>query len=195
MKKPKKKPVNAPMVETDRYELGDLRLNPEEACARERESLLKLESKKKIQGQDELEDTERSSGHRMAWTEFIHRLQRCNPDLKPRDGSVNSIALYIKKMRHEYLESDAVPPNGVFFYDHRYVGGFPKEPIPEYSHVTLDTSNLPVREIRGWRSVLLNLMDNRALDYRKAVREFGDPSGDARSGRWMQQTQQYRNNL
>src|ERR1700730_9830768 len=96
MKKLKKR-VNAPYVETDIRNLGDSRLDPAEACQRERQELLDIESKKKIWGQAELEDHERSAGPRMAWTELIRKLQRCNQSLQVRDGSLGNVALYIPK--------------------------------------------------------------------------------------------------
>ena len=183
-----------PLVQVDRQELGDCRLSPEEAVIKERESLLTLESKKKIVGQEELEHQERSAGARLSWTEFLRRLLRCNSELQVRDGSKDAIALYARKKAYEYTEADygAAPPNGEFYRDHKYVSGFEKQDLPEYSHVILDSSMLPVREYRGWRSVLLTLMEHKALDYRKVIKEFHDPSSDSRSGRWMQQTQQYR---
>jgi hypothetical protein len=196
MKKVKKrKPVNAPMVETDIRELGDQRLNPEEACAREREDLLRIEAKKKIWGQAELEDHERSAGPRMPWTELIRKLQRCNHGLQVRDGSANAVALYVRKKPHEFTDADRlgeVPPNGEFYMDHRYVSGFEKHEMPEYSHISLDTSMLPTREYRGWRTVLLALIQAEAITYPSAIREFGDPSGDKRSTRWLEQTRQFR---
>lgn len=187
----------APLVETDPMELGDKRLNPEESVCREREDLLKVASAKKIYGQAELEDPMRAFGPRLQWTEVISKLHRCNPEIKVKDGIPGNVALYIRKRADEYSDADMMMPDqrpkDEFFLHHKYVTGFPKQPMHEYSTVDIDTSHLPTREHRGWRSVLIALIKSGAITYRSAVKEFGDPSGDLRSGRWFEQLQEYRN--
>jgi hypothetical protein len=199
--------VDAPHVETDIHELGDKRLNPEEVVAREREDLLRIESKKKIWGQEELEDPERSSGTRLQWQEVIRRIQLCNPGIRVKDSQGgNAVALYLRKRNDEYTESDEIMltapeiaramnipvPEDDFFIHHRYLTGFDKHPMPEYSHVTLDSSHIAHREYRSWRSVLLALIKARAITYASTIQHFGDPESDKRSGRWDEQTQMYR---
>ena len=203
----KKSPNKAPLIQVDSNELGDKRLNPEEANLRETEALLKMEAKKKIWGQEELEDPERSSGSRMGWTELIRRLQKCNPEIRVRDGSAGSVALYFKKRYDEYTDVDDlilhnptaaramnIPvPSDSFFVHHKYITGFEKQPLTEYSHVDLDSSHLATHEHRGWRSVLIALIKARVITYCDAITEFGDPIHDKRSGRWFHQLQNYRN--
>jgi hypothetical protein len=190
-----KKSGVAPLVQVDRDELGDKRLNPEEAVCREREDLLKQASKHQIWGQKELEDHERSAGPRMPYTELIRRLHNINPSIKIREGKPGSVAVYFLKPREDWENvsyAGDTKPSDEFFLDHRYITGFEKEPLPEYSHVTLDTSRLPVREIRGWRSVLIALIKAHVITYEQAIHEFGDPSNDKRSTRWLDQTLKYR---
>jgi hypothetical protein len=179
----------------DSRELGDSRLSWSESNARERESLLKTCAKKKIYGQEELEDPERSGGARLEWRDFLHRLQNCNPGILPKDGKPGSVALYVRKRSEELSESDFDPatrPDDEFFIYHKYVGGFEQEPLPEYSSIGIDSSHLATGEWRGWRSVLLGLIKARVISYREALREFGDPTFDARSTRWFEQTADYR---
>jgi hypothetical protein len=191
-KKKKKKQVNAPFVETDIRELGDGRLSAAEACERETESLLAIEAKKRIWMQDELEDPERQSGQRLNWTEVIRRLRRCNPGIVPYESNTpGDIALLVRKKPHEFTAADAELPNG-FLRDHKYITGFPRQELPEYSYVTLDSSLLPTREVRGWRSVLLSLVRSGVISYPAAIQEFGDPRGDQRSTRWSEQTKEFR---
>lgn len=184
----------APLVEVDPLELTDKRLNPEESVAKEREELLAIEAKKKIVGQKELEDVERASGPRIQWADLIARLQKLNPNIRVKDGVEGSVALYLKKRPEEYTPADLsrfeVPPNGQFFIDHKYVTGFPKQPLAEWSTVTVDTSHVAHREQRSWRSVLLSFIKQRAFSYRAAIEEFGDPTGDVRAyraGGWFDQ--------
>jgi hypothetical protein len=70
----------AALVEVDPLELTDKRLSPEESVIKETEELLKIESKKRIHGQDDLEQVERSAGPRMYFTEILRKLLSCNPE-------------------------------------------------------------------------------------------------------------------
>lgn len=188
----KKRKINkAPIVQFDSQELGDKRLNPEETVYREREELLKQVSNRKIWGQEELEDVERSGGPRMQPNEFLRRLRKANTEIHVRDGSLGSVALYIPKHRGEYDPETFDPDRKGFYHDHKYVGGFLLEPIPEFSHVTTDSSQIAHREVRSWRSVLLALIKGGALTYTQAVKEFGEPLG-SRAGRWQEQMQKYK---
>lgn len=178
----KKKVINAPYVETDVHELGDSRLSASEAVIREREALLKKASVYRIYGQDELEDAERSLGPRLQYGEVIRRLQQANSQIQVRDGSPGSVALFIPKRRDEYQPEDA-HLRGTFAGDHKYVTGFLKEPLPEWGHVTNDTSLVAVREVRGWRSVLISLVKQDVISYGQAIKHFGEPVG-ARASFW-----------
>jgi hypothetical protein len=180
------------LVQPDKMELGDKRLNPDEAVAEQREMALRQASRFRISGQAELEDPDRATGSQMAWQEVIRRLQRCNPAIRVKDGIPGNVAIYIPKKHGEYHESDfADPPEDEFFLHHRYITGFPKQPLSEYSYVDLDTSLLPTREHRGWRSVLIALIKAGAIKYRDSIREFGNPELDQRSGRWFQQVSKF----
>jgi hypothetical protein len=181
------------LIQPDKSELGDLKLDPKESVYREREELLKLASSRKIDGQEELEDAERSAGPRMAWQEVIRRLRKCNPNLLFLDAQGGGhIAIYRPKTGQERenieLLDDTRP---AWWNDHMYVTGFPKHEMPEFPHVILDTSNLPVREYRGWRSVLMALIKSGAISYTSAIQQFGEPT-DSRSGRWHEQLRPYK---
>lgn len=191
----------APLVQTDINELGDKRLNETEVVAREREELLKIESKKKCWRQEELEDIERSGGTRIQPGDFLFRLKKCNPAIQVRDGvkgtpgTADSVALYVCKKSSEYTEADfrhdEYRPKDEFFVHHKYVGGFPFRPLQEWASVSVDTSHVAVREYRGWRSVLISLIKAGAITYEAAVKEFGDPRFDQRNGLWMEQVYRY----
>jgi hypothetical protein len=125
-----------------------------------------------------------------------HRLWQCNPKIRVKEGSAGSVALYILKHPSEVETAEQIGeqrPKDDFFIFHKYVGGFEKKPMPEWSHVTLDTSGLPVREVRGWRSVLMRLIKSRVIAYRSAVEQFGNPETDQRSGRWFEQLAKFKN--
>ncbi len=182
------------LIEPDKSQLGDTHLSPEEAVIREREALLKKASKHRIWGQDVLEDFERTGGARLYYTEVIRRIRNINPAIMIREGSDGQVAIYRPKRRDEYDWEQFDPKAGADWrWDHEYVSGMPKDWLPEYSGITLDSSNLPTREFRGWRSVLIALIVARALPYRDVIREFGDPSNDRRSVLWFEQLKKYMN--
>jgi hypothetical protein len=180
------------LVQADINELGDKRLSPEEATHREREIALRKASQSRIDGQEELEDVERSCGPRIAWQELIRRLQDSNPSLLFMDSQGGAhIAAYRPKNRVELAEHEYDPEKYEWWNDHVYVTGFPKEYMPEWSHVLLDTSLLPVKEIRGWRSVLMAFIKAKAVTYASAAKHFGEPT-DSRSGRWHEQLRNFK---
>jgi hypothetical protein len=182
------------LIQPDSSELGDGRLSPEESVIKEREDLLRKEARKKIWGQAELEDPGRSAGPRLYYTEIIRRLLKLNPELMIQDGSKDQVAIYRPKRQDEYdwEQFDWSAPTS-WRWDFEYVTGMEKGWIPQWAHVELDTSNLAKREIRGYRSVLIALIKARAISYRGAIQEFGDPSDDQRSGRWFEQLQKFMN--
>lgn len=186
------------LIQTDIAELGDKRLSPEEAVAKEREELLAIEAKKKVSGQEEMEDPRRAEGPKIYWSDFLRRLLTLNPEIRPRDGMEGSVALYIHKRPDEFMAGDLygdVPPGGQFFVDHKYVTGFPKRQLSEWSIVEVDTSHVAVREKRSWRSVLLALIKAHAITIRQANDEFGDPSSDKRAyreGGWFDQIKRFK---
>jgi hypothetical protein len=185
------KKVGAPYVEPLKEMLGDTHLDPQESVIREREELLKVAAKSKIDGQDELEKQERSAGSRLYYTDILRRLHKLNPGIKILDGIEGNVAIYRSKLRHEYDESERDRSKADFFWDHVYVTGMLKDWLPEYAHVLLDSSHLPTKEIRGWRSVLIALVKAKAITYAQAVEEFGDPFWDSRSTRWFEQLNQF----
>jgi hypothetical protein len=180
------------LIEVDSSQLGDTHLSPEEAVIREREDLIRIQSKHRIYGQDALEDPERSAGPRLYYTEILRRIWTINPEILVRDGSPGQIAIYRPKRRNEYdWEQFDFKQGRGWRWDHEYVTGMAKDWLPQYSHVLIDNANLPTREIRGWRSVLIALIKAGALPYRATIREFGDPSGDQRSPLWFEQLSKF----
>lgn len=187
----------APLVETDIRNLGDKHkiLSPQEAVHAEREALLKKASAFKIWRQDELEDPDRSSGPRIPWQQFLHRLQMMNPKIQAKDGivyGIPTIALYYPKTETEKINDGTafevcITEQQKFHRDHKYAGGFNKQELPFYSHVTLDSSHLPMREVRGVMTVLIMLIRAKVITMEQVKREFGDPANDQRSDRFFEQ--------
>lgn len=183
----------APLMQPDKNELGDKRLNPEESVAKEREELLSIRHKKHaFPGQDLLADADRSIGSRIPSGEFIVRLQKLNPAILVKDGIPGNVALYVRKSESEMIRDgyDLLRPQ--WYNEHKYVTGFPTEPLAEWGHLTTDTDGIAEREFRGWRSVLIAFIKAGAFTYEAAIEEFGDPIEDQRSKFWFEQLQGYR---
>ena len=82
-------------------------------------------------------------------------------------------------------------PKDDFYISHKYVGGILMESLPEWGHVTVDSSLIAHHEVRGWRSVLIGLIKAGVVPYSVAVKEFGDPYNDSRSKYWFEQLHRF----
>ncbi len=171
------------------YGLGDTALCDDEAIIRLREETDSALGTRRLHRQAELSDPNRSAGPRLSWNEVIFRLRKANPSLLFKDGSAGNIAVYVPLNRQELAERDVDEVDYAkpeWHRDHRYVAGFSKDWLPEYSHVEVNDRNLPVREIRGWRTVLLSLLKAKAITLPNVNRYFGAPTG---SRAWSWNTQ------
>src|SRR5689334_19577580 len=141
------------LVQPDIHELGDLRLDPKETVAREREKALSMASRKRIYKQDELEDINRAYGARIPAGEMVRKLRKLIPSLKVLSGSPGNLALYAPRDRGEvaarfyewYQEQEEAAYRGrkrqdPFFLHHKYVGGFPASELQEYTTIDIDNA-------------------------------------------------------
>ena len=160
------------LIQIDKSELGDKRLNEVENLAKLKEGNLALAAKNKIAGQETLENKDMALGQPMSYQDLIRLLGKINPAIQCSDGGVkNAIAVRVPAD----LEDGT---HGL-----KYVTGFYKEVLPEFSWVSTDEYGRPLRETRGWRTVVLALVKQGVISYRTAVDVFGEPNGQ-RSGRW-----------
>ena len=182
------------LFETDKRMLGDSHLSPQEAVFKLREQCLKDASKFIIEDQEELQNADRVYGSRISHTELLNRLKKICPQLTAKEGSPGNLALYYPRNSDELYE--ALTEGGstdTFFIFNKYVGGMPKEELPEWGYVDIDTSLIATREhLRGWRTVLIGLVRAGALSYAEATKEFGSPALDPRSTVWMKKLYEWR---
>ena len=177
---------SAPYIIADINEIGDSRLSPEESVIRLREENDSLLDNRRIHRQAELSDPNRAAGPRISWNDLLYRLHKCNPALLYKDGTPGNIAVYVPKDRQEIAEHEYDQSRPDWWNDHKYAGGIPKDWIPEYSVLEVNERNLPVREHRGYRSVLLALLAAGAITPDQADKHFG-PALGPRSWSWHQQ--------
>jgi hypothetical protein len=118
-------------------------------------------------------DPEKQEGRRMTTLEFMRRLRKINPDLisVPHPNKPDKCGLYLSiGNHHEYLfpmENDWMPEWSIF--DTRTV----RQPYdkPEGYWPTVD---IPGQEIkRGWRTVLIRLVQQQIVTLEEVEREFG----------------------
>ena len=184
------------LIQPDRAELGDKRLDPAEGVAQKREECLAMAAQKRLYGQDELEDPNRACGPRIQFADILSKLRRLIPSLVVKDGSPGSVALYYPRNRKEFTEALRAWQwdRDYFFLKYKYVGGFEKQPLHEFSTLDVDNARLATKEHRGWRTVLISLIQQGCVSYRKTVNEFGDVGTDQRGWRWKEATRAHRNN-
>ncbi len=172
-------------------QLGDAHLNLEEGVVKLREELRSDISNREAYGQKDIEKEDRSSGARMYYSLLLRKLRVIYPEMLTKDGIVGHVALYRPKTDAEKINDGldlAVP---AWYNNHKYFTGFPKDYIPEWGHYQNDTDGIALREVRGWRSVLIAMIKQGLVTYDAVVAEFGDPIHDQRSKYWFDQLQNY----
>jgi hypothetical protein len=169
------------LILNDSAYLGDKMLSPEEGVCKLKEDNKKLAAPCKIAGQSLLEDHDQALGEPMMPQELIRRIQKLNPKIVVEKGGIpNAVAV-----RYPAVDDEGKPCL-------RYLTGFYVDrPLQEFSSVTTDKNGLPVREIRGWRTVLLALFHANAATYEQLKAMFGEPHGQ-RNTLWMSQTREKR---
>lgn len=130
----------------------------------------------KIPGQAMLENKEMALGNPMSYQDLIRLLQKMNPAIICEDGGVKG-AIAVR------IPGDLGDGEGTF--GKRYVTGFYKEVLPEFSSVNTDDRGTAKRHNRGWRTVVLDLIKQGVVSYKDAVDVFGEPNGQ-RAGRWQE---------
>lgn len=169
------------LILTDSSDLGDKKLSHEEGVAKLKEGNRQLASAHKIPNQTLLENKDMAQGAEMHPADLIRRIVKLNGELIVEQGGIpNAVAV-----RKFALDEDGVLAK-------KYLTGFYVDrALPEFSSVICDNNGLPIREIRGWRTVLLALMNAGALTYEQVKTEFGEPHGQ-RNSLWMEQTRDKR---
>lgn len=173
------------------HQLGDKHLDEKESVIRQREELRDAISGREAYGQKDIEKAERSEGPRLYYTEFLLRLKKIWPHFIVKDGIPGNVAVYRPKTKEEITRDgyDLMFPQ--WYNEHKYVTGFPKEHLPEWGHYINDTDGIALREVRGWRTVLIALIKQGIVTYEDVALEFTDPIHDQRSKYWFDQLQQY----
>lgn len=151
------------LILPDSADLGDKKLSPAEGLEKFKAENQRLVDQKRIPDQDVLEDVKAALGRRLDWQDVVRAIKAINPAIIIEDGGMpNAVAVRILR-------------NG----EKEYITGFYKQPMPEFSSVLVDEKGLPVREVRGWRTVLTALIQSKAVSFKqvKDAAIFGDANG------------------
>ncbi len=131
----------------------------------------------RLSDHNDLKDLIKRAGEWMHSSELIYRVQRLNP------------CVYV----HQQVN---YPDQWGFYVDVQsrltYVSGFAKGWLREFTAILVDERNLMAGdELRGWRAVLLKLLEKGILRWEQVQRTFGDSEG-VNAYRWRCYTRIYR---
>lgn len=157
--------------------LGDKRLSKEEALAKLKEETDKRLEQSRLRNQEEYKDFERRLGKGMLHTELYEKVRRLNPNI--------------------IMETSNNDPNVAGFYlatseGKKFICAFHKGFMPEFSIIEVDERDRPKLERRGWRTVLLRLIQQHCLRKADVEQVFGRVfAQDERGRNWKIYTEGY----
>lgn len=166
------------LVQTDPNKLGDKRLSKEEILLQSFEQTDKRLQQFRLDDHEELKNVEQRLGRPMSHQELIRKVTTTNPKV--------------------WAEESLADRNVMGFYTERngekvcLAAAFEKGWLPEFSIIFTDAADLPIKEKRGWRTVLIRLLSSGVLTWAQVLDIFGDAHG-VNSKRWRYYTQRYRN--
>lgn len=154
------------------------RLSPQEQLLRSYEDTDKRLERYRLSDHNDLKNARKRLGQPFTHRELIQRVEKVTN-------------------RRVWAEDSLHDPNVVGFYytkngQKAYVCAFDKGMLPEFSIILTDTADLPIKEKRGWRTVLTRLLQTGAMSWSEVVYGFGDGLNHAAANRWANNTQQFR---
>jgi len=168
------------LILPDSTHLGDKKLSAEEKLKQSFEQTDHMLDRYRLDDHETLKDQAARMGTPMHHNELIRKVTALNASVWAEDSLTNPttvIGFYTKL------------PDG----SKKYLGSFEKGFLPEFSYVLVDAADLPIKEKRGWRTVLLRLLKQGVLSWGQIKAAFGD-SMHVSSERWRRETQKYRIN-
>lgn len=176
-------------------------LSAEEATAAKAEQLEDIRIRKSRKTDwDEYVDAPRRWGRALHHSDLIQGLRKLIPNLYIIDGMVrNTLGLYIWDRTAEFQEDPrkAVKVGGTVYLDWIQYGW-----NPEYEIDLVNDVGVAIRQLRGWRTVLMRMMTRRdkktfmpkPLFTEEQAREiFGDPTNGPTASNFRAQLFHFRN--
>lgn len=145
-------------------------LPAKEFLAKTKEENYKAGERYRLSDQLELKDKAKRTGEMLFHTELIRRVEKITHRQVWAEDSIRD-----KEVAGFYTQKQGVKT---------YICAFDKGPLPEFSIITTDDRDMPIKEKRGWRTVLTRLMQAKVMTWPQVVYGFGDGIDHAASDRW-----------
>jgi len=136
----------------------------------------------------------RREGRILHMNEFLFKLRKALPEgwrawYNDKGGMANTLGLNVL---HTGLFSGCTHPRG----EPHYVGFCQVPFMQEYEELHFDHYNVPLGiKRRGWRTILLKLIESNVLSERALHEVFGEPYGNVTSRRYLAYLQFLRNKV
>lgn len=176
-------------------------LSAEEATAAKAEQIENVRIRKSRKTDwDEYIDAPRRWGRALHHSELIYKLRQLIPNLYVIDGMIrNTLGLYIWDKTAEFQEDPrkAVKVGGTVYLDWIQFGW-----NPEYEIDLVNDVGVAIRQLRGWRTVLMRMIMRRdkktffpkpLFTEEQAHEVFGDPSNGETASNFRAQLFRFRN--
>ena len=162
--------------------------------SKERLAALKEDTHKQLEqyrlsDHTELKQSEKRTGQMLYHTEVIRRIEKLTNKRVWAEDSNND-----KSVCGFYTFTTETSMHSADYGKKlkKFLCAFDKGPLPEYSHITVDERDLPIREKRGWRTVLTRLLQAKVITWPQVVYGFGDGEQHAAAERWSFNTREAR---
>jgi hypothetical protein len=155
------------------------RLSPQERLLASFESTDRMLQQFRLDDHEALKNAETRIGKPMTHAELIQRVGKLTHNRVWAEDSRND-----EKVCGFYTVHDG---------GKKFLCAFDKGPLPEFSFIFTDAADLPIKEKRGWRTVLVRLLKMGVISWSEVISGFGDASHSVSSGRWNFNTREFRN--
>lgn len=150
--------------------LGDKLLSKQEQLQRLKEDTDKQLETQRFPDQEAFKDVERRMGKVMLHTQLFEKVRQLNSRIAMETSNNDSTVAGFYQML----------PAG----DKKFICAFHKGWMPEFSIISVDERNLPKSERRGWRTVLLRLIQAKCLTYQQVIETFGHVEAQDERGKY-----------
>jgi hypothetical protein len=154
------------------------RISGREKLAALKQDTTKQLDRYRLSDHDELKKAEKRTGQMLYHTELVRRIEKLTHKRVWAEDSNNDTNVCGFYTQHQGVK--------------KFICAFDKGPLPEFSHITTDERDLPIREKRGWRTVLTRLMQAKVITWPQVAYGFGDGMDNANAERWSFNTRDAR---
>lgn len=147
------------LIDPQGRKLGDKSLSKQEQLQRLKENTNEQLESRRFPDQKAFKDAERRMGRPMLHTQLFDKVHQLSSRIVMETSNNDSTVAGFYQML----------PDG----SKKFICAFHMGWMPEFSIITVDERNLPKGERRGWRTVLLRLIQAKCLTYQQVIETFG----------------------